>query len=396
MAWNIVLSDLPTVVPVTITPSVGGLAMTGVSGSALSSIGLAPNTATLAVSGKAPSLNAGINTPAPAPLLFVPTAPALHRVNNIFPPAASLIYAPQTPSVVTSGGGGGGFTFAPNLPAGYTQIWKRVFNKTDSVLGTLPPATFSNGQRDQYGMAWLNGDSTTARPLIDTPANLTPIVGRTITTPPDGNSTVLAVNYPTGYPFAQCPFFLSPNAFSGFNKLYACFLVFIPSNFSTDGNNIKWLDCDAGVSNDIFMLIAGNGGTGANADNRMVWQTLQGPVSGNPGGAGGGPAGATIRAQLTPTNPPPQGTGPGWMNSMLDQWIMCEWLADITNGRLQTWVTQAPYTTPFLINDFSFSYGIVANSWNNATFCPYHGGGGGAASANMFIMVSECGAFGSN
>lgn len=299
------------------------------------------------------------------------------------------------PLVVTAAGS---FTFAPNLPAGFTQIWKRVFNKTDSAIpgGVLPPASLPSSGRDSYGMSWLAGDGTTVVPIIDTPANLTTTVGAPVTAPPDGNSTVLAVHYPLGYPATQCPFFISPTAFSGFNKIYACFLVYIPTNFATDGNNIKWMDCDAGVSNDIFMLIGGNGGTGTNADNRMVWQTLQGPVSGNPGGPGGGPTGATIRAQLTPSNPPPQGTGPGWLNSCLGQWLMCEWLADITNGRLQTWITQAPFTTPFLVNDFSFSYGIAANSWNNATFCPYHGGGGGAASANMFIMVSGCAAYGSN
>lgn len=293
--------------------------------------------------------------------------------------------------------GGGGFAFAPNLPSGFTQIWRRQFNQTDSALGTLPPASLPSSGRDQYGMAWLAGDGTTAIPLIDTPANLSTVVGRTITAPPDGNSTVLAVRYPTGFPGTNCPFFLSPNPISGYNKIYACFLVWMPDNFTANGNNIKWMDCDAGVSNDIFMLQAGNGASGTSGDLRGVWMTLQGPVNGDPGGGGGGPSGAIAHTQLTPTSPPPQGTGPGWWPSMYNQWVVCEWLADITNGILRTWVTLPPYTSSFLVNDFSFSFGIAANSWNNATFCPYYGGGGGAApSPGQYIMVGQCGAYGSN
>jgi hypothetical protein len=284
-----------------------------------------------------------------------------------------------------------GTAFAPNLPAGFTKIWDRQWDKTDSTIpgGVLPPASLSG--TDSYNMAWQSGDGASKAPLIDTPANLTSVIGTTITTPPDGHPTALAVLYPSGEPGGTLPFGLSAVGSVSFTKMYVSFYVYMPSGFDSNGNNIKWLGVGNGpTANHIFMLCAG----APNEDYRAAWMTLQGNVNAELGG-GGTRTDATT--QLHPTNPPPQGTGVGWWQSMQGQWVNVEWYADIgsgTNGVFRSWVT-LPGQSPVLINEWT-NLNFGTSNFGAASFIPYYGGGGGAAPSNQYIVVGRAAVYGSN
>lgn len=283
------------------------------------------------------------------------------------------------------------FTFAPNLPAGYTKIWDRQWDPTDSAIpgGVLPPASLTG--TDSYAMTWQAGDGQSHSPLINTVANINAALGSAtvpvpITTPPDGHPNVLAIVYPQNYPFAQLPFDLFKSGTVSFKRMYAAFLVWMPSAFNSSGNNIKWLGVGGNSAfNHIFMLSSG----ATTSDGRSAWMTLQGNVSNNMGGSSG-----TLPSVVSLAVPPPQGTTVGWWSAMRDQWVMVEYLVDVVNGFFMSWVT--PFGKPtFLVNNFqgvNFGTSVLEAS----SFIPYYGGGGGSAPAQEAIIVARSCAYGSN
>lgn len=171
------------------------------------------------------------------------------------------------------------------------------------------------GGHDSYGWPWFAGDYTQP-PLIDTPANISSAIGATVTPPPDGFGTVMAIQWNGGtaaftggisgttltvnsltsgpiYPGMKvswsggsantvsgsgtswtldsshavasgtsmtgagmegaAPFTCWP-PFSGLGitnptKFYCCFRVFVPSNFDSNQNGIKFIQLTHSGSN---------------------------------------------------------------------------------------------------------------------------------------------------
>lgn len=283
------------------------------------------------------------------------------------------------------------FTFAPNLPTGYTKIWDRQWDPTDPTIsgGVLPPA--SGTGTDSYGMGWGTGDGQHAAPLINTVANINSALGSItlpvpVTTPPDGHPNVLAIVYPSGYPAAQLPFDVFAGGSVSFKRIYGGFLVWMPSAFNSNGNNIKWLGVGGNSAfNHIFMLSSG----ATASDGRSAWMTLQGNVNNNMGGSSG-----TLPSVVSLAVPPPQGSTVGWWTAMRNQWVMVEWLADVVNGFFMSWVTPLGKPT-FLVNNFqgvNFGTSVLQAS----SFIPYYGGGGSSAPQQEAIIVARSCAYGSN
>ena len=118
---------------------------------------------------------------------------------------------------------------------------------------------------DSANWRWYAGDYYYP-PIIDTPANLSTLLGVTIPPPPDNYATVMAVDFEAGQrghePWTNDP--PSGNTTQG-QKFYFCNRVFFPSNFNNSNNAIKWwqLTTDpsgGGSTNDLILLITPNGG----------------------------------------------------------------------------------------------------------------------------------------
>lgn len=269
-------------------------------------------------------------------------------------------------------------SFAPNQPSGLTVLIDRQWNPTDSSIsgGVLPPSPLTG--IDSFNMAWQVGDGGNTSPLINTAANLSTATGITVSAPPDGHSTFMAIVYPSGQAAGTSPFAVTYHGTLSTQQLYHCCYIFIPTGFANSGNNIKWNGIESGGSaNHIFMLVSGEG----SPDYRANWLSLQ-------GGAGNAELGGAGQAS-TPTpitslgNPPPQGTGPGWWAANEGAWHLCEWYAKQESN-------------PGVSGDGIFKSwfdGTLINSWNNLNFnatsgnpnafnitnvIPYYGGGGSA------------------
>ncbi len=291
----------------------------------------------------------------------------------------------------------GGSGFAPNYSAvsggTMTSIFDRQWNTTDSNLGTLPPTGLSG--TDQYGMTWspqsAPGFTSGVAPLIATPASLTTTIGATVPALPDANSTCLAISYPSGYPAGYVPFVISTGPSGGTCKrMYAACWALMPSNFLSNGNNIKWFNYQntAPVSNHIAM----HNSFDNTSDGRSSWMVLQANWggSGSYGGQGSNASGAINALSI----PPPQLTGPGWWPSYYGTWVCLEWY-------LQT------ESNPGVSSDGIFKgffAGTLINYWNNIrfnaasgdsngfnlyAFIPYWGGGGSAAAAQRYLCVGR-------
>lgn len=323
---------------------------------------------------------------------LTPTVTATRTVTPSITPSITI-----TPTITPSTGSG--VSFAPNRPAGLSTLFDRVFNKTDSHItgGVLPTL---NGSVDSYGLEWFGQSGNQSQlPFIDTPANISSTIGSTVTAPPDGNSTILAVYYPINYPIGNTPFQLQWNGSLSLHKMYACCYVWMPANFSSSGNNIKWMGVqqDSTGNNHIMMLSSNGSGVvstaGSGKDYRSNWFVVQGGSGDNNlGGEGQAATPAPIKA-LTTVGFNPTGSGNGWWNSMYGTWVLCEWFvqqespAGAANGIFQGWCN-----------------GVLINSWNNITFnqvsggagvfniwnfIPYYGGGGSKAPAAEYLCVSR-------
>lgn len=288
--------------------------------------------------------------------------------------------------------------FAPNRPAGLTTLVDRQFNTTDSVAGAMPPAS---GTLDSFNQRWAkdSGSPAYTPPLIDTPANLTTAIGATIPALPDGNLTCMAIKYPTGQPIGTTPFILIWNGTApNWQQSYLACWVCMPSNFNSNGNNIKWFGVSQGAaSTNHLMLLSSNGvGTVSQAgasDYRGPWMGLQGGAGNADLGGEGQPASPAPITSLSHPNPPPQGTGPGWWTSNYGGWHLCEWYLKQEsppgsgNGIFQSWFDGTLINYWNNIN-FNQATGGV-NAFNIANFIPYYGGGGSAAPANEYICVGR-------
>jgi hypothetical protein len=296
--------------------------------------------------------------------------------------------------IIASAGGGGGGTFAPNRPAGLTTLFDRTFAPVDVGTG---------GAQDQYGLDWFISSSgnQAQTPLCASPASISSSIGETVVAAPDGNATILGVEYPASYPIGNTPFQLNwkNNGSMTATKQYTCMWVCMPRLFNSFGNNIKLLGISqSGGANHIGML-SSNGGNGlstggvssglANLDYRGPWLSLQGAGSQLNYGGEGGTSGAIT--QLSATNFNPTGTNVvGWWTAMYNSstaytlanqysgWHLCEWFFELessgasTNGIFQSWVDGV------LINSwntvvYGVNTGVVFDIWS---LIPYFGGGG--------------------
>lgn len=317
---------------------------------------------------------------------------------GIFKPDTTLqlsplrVFVQQTASGLasTAGSGGGGSPFAINRPAGLTTVIDRQWNPTDASIpgGVLPPASLSG--TDSFHMTWFGGFPATA-PVIDTPANLTSLVGVTIPALPDANATCMAVKYPSGFNAGETPFglFYTGSFSLPCQQMYICCWSLMPDNFRSNGNNIKWVNFQntSPISNHIAMFSSQNN----QSDGRAVWAVTQGS-SGNGvfGGEGANSAGAINSLPVAP----PLGSGAGVWASNYDGWHLNEWFIRTE-------------TTPGVSSDGIFKGwfdGTLINYWNNIKFNaasgdsngfnliqfdPYYGGGGGAAPADEYLLVGR-------
>ena len=340
-------------------------------------------------------------------------------------------------------GSGGAPTFATHRPSGVTTIFDRQWNTTDPTAGTLPPATA--GVIDSYGSTW---NAANHPPLIDTVTNLTTAIGSATIPPlPDAAPTAMAIHYPyitftgsisgttltvpsgtpnvnnlaitgTGVtsgtyvtggsgtswtvnnsqtvgPVAMvaamrsgyAPMNISgPSATTG-RTFYLCCFVLFPSNWTNEGNNIKfWQLTQANSQNDILMLEPDGSST------QLAWLVLQ------PGGAGGGgsdcylggnpPLGNfTAVSSLVNGSYDQVGYATG---SQLGVWLMLEWLCieETTpgvsgDGIFKSWVT-----------NMSTGVSVLANYWNNLNY--YNSGATGGEFGNNFQLIPYWGGGGSN
>lgn len=297
-----------------------------------------------------------------------------------------------------TGPSGSSPAFAPNAPVGYTTFLDRTWSPTDGTIsgGVLPPATLSG--TDSFHCQWGSG-SPSVLPIIDTPANISTLVGETVPASPDGHSTIMAVKYNSGFNSGEAPFTINFVGSNGPSKaLYQSFYVYLPASWTSNNNNIKWV----GFQNDI-----GNG-TGGTANHIMMFESqssvddsraagmvTQGGGGTNSYGVQGSNASGAITA-LTIPNPPtvPVPSAPGYFATNRSAWHCIEQLA----------ITE---TTPGVSSDGVFKSwfdGTLINSWANIRFNaasgdsnqftewlfePLYGGGGGAAPSDTYIILSR-------
>lgn len=287
----------------------------------------------------------------------------------------------------------GGITFAQNRPAGLTTVIDRQWDPTDPSIpgGVLPPSPISG--TDSFNMAWFNGTGSPASPpIIDTPANLSTTIGKTVPAMPDGHSTCMAIFYASGFTRAEVPFILE--YVGGFSlpcqKMYHCCWVNMPSNFRSTGNNIKWLDFqhqDPGISNHILMLSSQDN----TSDGRAAWMVTQGGGGTNSYGGQGANASGAITSLAVP---PPQGTGVGWWASNYDSWHLCEWFVqrETTPGVSSDGIFKAWFDGVLINSWANIKYNAAsgdANGFNVIQLNPYYGGGGVEAPANEYICLGH-------
>lgn len=281
--------------------------------------------------------------------------------------------------------------FAPNLPTGYTKIWDRQWDPTDPTIpgGVLPPASLTG--TDSTGMAWGPGDGTSHAPLIGTVASINTATGLSIPSPPDGHANIMAVVYPSGYPDTNLPFDVFPTGSVSWAKMHGAFWVYMPSSFNSNGNNIKWLGIGGNSNYNHICMLSSLGTT----DYRAAWLVLQGNVNESLGGQN---SLTNAVVQVSPPNPPPQGTGIGWWPSMFNQWLCIEWHVENdtngSNGIFESWIT-VPGQASVLVNQWT-NLGFQAPAFQAASFIPYYGGGGSAAPSAQYIIVARSAAYGSN
>lgn len=284
--------------------------------------------------------------------------------------------------------------FAPNLNLSLTptQLFDRQWNPTDSSLGTLPPS--GNSGTDQYHCSWSPG-SPNETPVINTPASLTSTIGAAIPALPDGNPTCMAIFYPSGFPSAVAPFqiqYVGGTVLA--TRMYSACWVLMPSNFVSNGNNIKWINIQndnglGGTANHIDMLNSFNNVAGSSNDGRMAGFVTQGGGGTNNYGANGTNASGALAALTIP----PQGSGTGWWHSMLGQWVCLEWFHQAesnpgvsADGIYMSWVNGT------LINSWAnITYNSVAGPYgfNLWSFIPLYGGGGSAAPGNEYLCIGR-------
>lgn len=304
--------------------------------------------------------------------------------------------------ILATASGGGGGTFAPNRPAGLTTLFDRTFAPVDVGTG---------GAQDQYGLDWFISSSgnQAQTPLCASPASISSSIGETVVAAPDGNSTILAVEYPTSYPIGNTPFQLNwkNNGSLTYTKMYVCMWVCMPRLFNSNSNNMKLMGISqSGGANHIAMLSSNGDGqvstAGSNKDYRGPWLSLQGAGSQDNYGGEGGVGGAITQLSATAFNP----TGSnvvGWWTAMYNGstaytlanqysgWHLCEWFFQLessgssTNGIFQSWVDGV------LINSwntvvYGVSTGVKFDIWS---FIPYYGGGGSPAPGTEYLLFSR-------
>lgn len=292
--------------------------------------------------------------------------------------------------------GSSGPTFAPNRPAGYTTLVDRQWNPTDSSIpgGVLPPSSLSG--TDSFNMEWFSG-SPSQVPIIATPASLSSTIGVTIPPLPDGNPTAMAYVYPSGFPAGDVPFgvFFVGSGLPA-THMYVSMWALMPSNFLSNGNNIKLAQFQQmgapANSNHIIMFNSQNNTT----DGRMSWMVTQGGGGSNQyGGEGTNASGALASLVIPnpPTTPIPSATLGYWSNNY-SQWMNIEYLM----------ITE---TTPGVSSDGVFMgwvNGTLVNSWNNIRYNAvsgdanafnqfsvelYYGGGGSAAPSTQYLAIGR-------
>lgn len=272
--------------------------------------------------------------------------------------------------------GGGGGTFAPNRPGGLTTIVDRQWNTAQNSFYTNLSGT------DPQGFLWFGGGPS---PICATPASLSSTIGVTVPALPDGQSTALAIKYPSGFSSGQTPF---GAAYIGttisVKKYYHAAWVFMPSNFNPNSNNIKWMfHAQNGSRNHVLMLSSGTQGT----DMIGPWMNLQGGgnSSVNVGGAGNTAPGAIYRLSTV-------SDADGCWDFRRNAWYCIEFYTEMEtstgagDGIFKTWFNGT------LTNHFTnIGYSTTGDPtvFDTASFTPYYGGGGGNAPADEYLVVGR-------
>lgn len=284
-----------------------------------------------------------------------------------------------------------GPVFAPNAPSGYTTLVDRQWNPTDPSIpgGVLPPSSLSG--TDSFNMEWFAGFPSQA-PIIATPASLSSTIGVTIPALPDGNPTAMAYVYPSAFPAGDVPFgvFYVGSGLPA-AKMYASFWALMPSNFLSNGNNIKFFQFQQmgtpANSNHICMFNSQDN----TSDGRMAWMVTQGGGGSNQyGGEGTNASGALASLAI----PPPQGTGRGWWPSSYNKWVCLEYFMQTesnpgvsSDGIFMGWVNGT------LINSWNnIRYNAVSgdsNAFNQFSVELYYGGGGSAAPSTQYLCLGR-------
>lgn len=150
----------------------------------------------------------------------------------------------------------GGYTAAGVLRSGGASI-----NNTGTGSGGT-----GSGNYDSYLWPWFAGDYTQP-PIIDIPSAIASLTGQNFPAPPDNNPTIMAIKWPAWKTDGLAPFTTGTPVgnMTQAQKMYFCCYVFPPSNFTTNGNSIKWWQflqdaSGANSANDLLMLYTADAG----------------------------------------------------------------------------------------------------------------------------------------
>ncbi len=283
-----------------------------------------------------------------------------------------------------------------NRPSGLTTITDRQWDPTDPTLGTLPG---TGGAVDSYGWAWNGPDTGPKAPLINTPANLSSVIGDPIPSPPDDAQTVLGVAYPQNFPSGNAPVVLTYAAMPLVQQLYICAYVLMPFSYTANSNHNKCWGIQQGGSNNsanhILMLKSGS------SDERFAWLLLQGggEVSGQYNYYGGvqsdaGPPSVPPGANVGPLPTTPSDVRGYNYERQVNRWHMIEWyckqetVAGVSNDAISKSYVDGKQINGWSGFNFNTS-GYATPGFNISNFIPYYGGGGGNAPRNVYWLLGR-------
>jgi len=267
--------------------------------------------------------------------------------------------------------------FAPNRPAGLTNVLDRQWSSADNTI----MAAFDEVTQDSAGMVWAD-EAGYAEPTVAASPTSYGIVA-----PPDSATEVLRVRYPANYTQGRTPFkmYKQGGLGEGNTKYYHACYVYWPASFDMAGNNLKWLWFAQGStpsSNHLFMMSANNKGSYVGP-----WSALQNSANAN---LGGGNRTANMGPIVTQNSP--QGANPdnGYWDAQAGKWTLVEWYVEeetvpgVSNdGIFKAW------SDDVLICHYDEVQFNMGGGFRTLNLAPYYGGGGlangPASNQDLFI-----------